>query len=64
MANRGGGKKAYPYEFCDKTKRLLAAKDVPKDLATKDPLLSYMIKNMETLYQPKMVTKDDDWLVT
>ena len=36
---------------------------MPDDFAP-DKLLSYMIKNAETLYEPKMVHTDRDWLKT
>ena len=36
---------------------------MPDDFAP-DKLLSYLIKNAETLYEPKMVHTDRDWLKT
>ena len=36
---------------------------MPDDFAP-DKLLSYMIKNAETLYEPKMEHTDRDWLKT
>ena len=30
----------------------------------KDPLMAHLLKNVETLFQPKSVCSDGDWLVT
>ena len=66
QALKGGSKKGqptYPYDFCNKAKRLQGIAQAP-NLDRKDPLMAHLLKNVETLFQPKSVCSDGDWLVT
>ena len=55
--------KTFPYEFKTAQERARATLRAP-DMSTKDPLLQHMIKNIETIAQPKMVCGASDWLKT
>ena len=53
-----------PYEFADKDRRARAMQGYPENISEEDPMMGYLLENIETLWTPKLVHTSADWLVT
>jgi len=53
-----------PYNFTDLPQRQRALQGAPANLKQEDPAMHYLLENIETLWVPKKVNTNMDWLAT